>query len=320
MIHSPQSAVAGPLAAGPGDSISVLGSPVLFGALCGTGVAIGILLLAAAWRRPDPDDSDPVDAAGTQSSPRPGGRDRLRWAACAAAGVLVGVTTGWLVAGVLAAIGAATLPALLGPDRGHAARMARTEAVATWTESLRDTLSAAAGLQQALAATAGIAPAPIRPYTRAMAARLAAGQRPAEALSRLAAELADPVADRVAAALIMAADRHGQHLTELLGSLAVAARGQAAVQARIAASRARIRTAVRVICGATLGFIATLVVTNRAYLDPYDTLIGQLILAVVGGLFAVAFVWLGRLARGADSPRLLTNPAALAGHRGGVRG
>ena len=70
------------------------------------------------------------------------------------------------------------LPRVLGRDPEHARRVARIEAVATWTEMLRDTLSAAAGLEQAILATAPLAPVAIRGEITELAARSAWTRRP----------------------------------------------------------------------------------------------------------------------------------------------
>ena len=45
---------------------------------------------------------------------------------------------------------------------------------------------------------------------------------------------------------------------------------------------------------------------NRGYLAPYDTAVGQLVLVLVGGLFAAAFVWLARMTRPASVDRFLS--------------
>jgi hypothetical protein len=66
-----------------------------------------------------------------------------------------------------------------------------------------------------------------------------------------------------------------------------------------------------VIVGATLAMAAGLVVLNRAYLDPYDTPAGQVMLVAVGGLFAGSFVWLARAARPSQPERFLVNLASL---------
>ncbi|GAB3454493.1 type II secretion system F family protein [Actinophytocola sediminis] len=74
---------------------------------------------------------------------------------------------------------------------------------------------------------------------------------------------------------------------------------------RVDASRARVRTSVRIITGATLGFAGLLVVLNRDYLVAYDTATGQLVLLAVGGLFTLGFLALTTIAAFTEPPRLL---------------
>src|SRR6202012_225552 len=89
-------------------------------------------------------------------------RRLLHLGAAAVAGVLAAAITGWLVAAILAAAAAWTLPRALGRDRDAATRVARFEAIAGGAEMLRDPLAAAAGLEQAITVTAPLAPVAIR--------------------------------------------------------------------------------------------------------------------------------------------------------------
>src|SRR5688500_10403927 len=63
------------------------------------------------------------------------------------AALLVGVITGWIAAAVLAGLGVALLPRILQAGAEQRARLDRIEAIASWTEMLRDTLVAASGLE-----------------------------------------------------------------------------------------------------------------------------------------------------------------------------
>ena len=65
-------------------------------------------------------------------------------------------------------------PEAVPPDVEPAA-IARIEAIAMWTEMLHGTLTASAGLGQAIIATAPLAPPPIRPATARLSARLTGG-------------------------------------------------------------------------------------------------------------------------------------------------
>jgi Flp pilus assembly protein TadB len=232
--------------------------------------------------------------------------------AAACAGLLALVLTGWPVAAPLAALAAWTLPGLLGRDRGHERAVARIEAIATWTEQLRDTLAAAAGLEQALLATAATAPQAIRGQIAACVDRIRRGQRLTDALHELAEDLADPLGDLVVIALLGAAGRQSGRLADLLAGLARSAREQALMRARTASSRARIRTSVRIVVATTLGMAAGLIVLNRPYLQPFDTAMGQLLLLAVGTLFATAFAWLRRISTFTEPARLLAPPTLEA--------
>lgn len=282
-------------------------------ALLGAGVGLGVLVLAWGWRG-DLAGSRRQRVVRARRGGRVGARLTARLALAGGAGILAGLATGWPVAALLVAAGVWAAPATLGPDRDAARRLARIEAVAGWAEQLRDTLTAAAGLEQAVIATAATAPAPIRAEVGALASRLEYGQPLASGLRQLANDLADSTADLVVAALLLAAEYQARHLAELLGSLAGAARDQARMRLRIGAGRARTRTSMRVVVITTLGLACGLVVLNHGYLAPYGHPVGQLVLLVVGGLFAVGFWWLQRLARIAEPDRVL----ARLGEPGGL--
>ena len=278
-------------------------------ALCGAGVGLGLLLVIAGLRG--------IDLPGpTRASARPKvERANLRIGLAVGAAVVVGAATGWPVGALLAALAGWGAPGLLIGAKGGSVAVARIEAIAGWAEMLRDTMAGAAGLEQAIVATATVAPLPIRAEVVTLAVRLE-GERLAPALRAFADEVADPTCDLVVAALILAAEHQAPRLGELLGSLAQAARDQATMRLRVEAGRARTRTSVRVIVGATGGLALGLAVLNRGYLAPYDSAVGQLVLLLVGGVFAAAFMWLAKMTRPASVERFLGNGAALAGRDG----
>jgi hypothetical protein len=274
-------------------------------ALCGTGVGLGLVLVTAGWRGVDlPHPTRPLDRRRVE-------RVNLRLGLAAGAAVVVGAATGWPVGAVLAALAGWGALSLLGGARRHQAAVGRIEAVAGWAEMLRDTMAGSAGLEQAIIATATLAPLPIRAAVATLAVRLE-GERLAPALRAFADDVADPTCDLVVAALVLAAEHQAQRLGELLGSLAAAARDQATMRLRVEAGRARTRTSVKVIVGATGALVLGLALFNRGYLAPYDTATGQLVLALVGGVFALAFVWLARMTRPATVERFLTGAEQFA--------
>ena len=275
-----------------------MGAVTALAGLLGAGVGLGVVLAWAGWRgvsfpRPRRDPLRPRAERAT-----------LRLGLAAGGAVLVGAVTGWPVGALLAGLAGWGLPGLLGGTKGRGEQLARIEAVAAWAEMLRDTMAGAAGLEQAIVATAAVAPLAIRAEVATLAVRLD-GERLAPALRGFADEMGDPTLDLVVAALVLAAEHQASRLGELLGSLAQAARDQATMRLRVEAGRARSRTSVKVVVGVTVGLALGLVVLNRGYLAPYSSALGQLVLLLVGAMFAGAFVWLSRMTRPTAPERFL---------------
>lgn len=283
---------------------------MLFG-LLGAGLAAGVLLVIAGWRGRPVGETEPRrrDVRAPQLDQRTLGRAAL----AVLVGFGVGMFTGWVVGGVLSLLAVLGLPRILGSNAGHQRQLERIEAIASWTEMLRDTLVAAAGLEQAILATASTCPEPIRDEVTELAVRLERGERLGPGLRDLADLLHDPTADLVISALVLASEHQARQLADLLGELAVEAREQATMRMRVDAGRARSRTSVRVIVITTLLFAAGLVVFNRDYLRPFDSAFGQLVLLLVGALFAMAFAWLTKIAQFRESERFLTDLSAAKG-------
>ncbi|MET9225591.1 type II secretion system F family protein [Lentzea sp. NPDC003310] len=270
-------------------------------ALLAAGAAAGVLLVVIGLR------------GRLEGEVRPAGRtvhfDQTiagRLAIALLVGTGTGMFTGWVVGAVLSAAAVLGLPRILASNADHQRQLERIEAIAGWTEMLRDTLMAAAGLEQAIIATASTCPDPVRDEITALAVRLERGERLASCLRELAEQLRDPTADLVISALVLASDHQARQLADLLGELAVEAREQATMRMRVDAGRARSRTSVRVIVVTTLVFAAGLVLFNRDYLSPFDSPVGQLALLVVGALFATAFAWMAKISRFREPDRFLT--------------
>ncbi|MCM3883131.1 type II secretion system F family protein [Frankia sp. R82] len=291
----------------------------LFG-LFGLGIGTGLFLIFYGWRGVANDDVRP---RSVRTLPLPWRTDPRfgRWAAASiVAGIVAGMVTGWIVGGLLTALAVYGLPRMLGPDRAQARHVARTQSIAVWAEQLRDTLAAAAGLEQAILATAPAAPTAIRVDVAALAARVERRERLAPALRGLADDLNDPLADLVLGALILASEHQARQLSALLGQLAATARAQVDMLGRIEVGRARTRTTMRVVVVTSMVFAGGLVVFDRAFLAPYSSATGQLVLLCVGAIFIAGFVWLKRMSHINTPARFLVGdepatPAPAAAER-----
>ncbi len=107
------------------------------------------------------------------------------------------------------------------------------------------------------------------------------------ALTAFGEDLAHPSGDLVVAALTIAARTEASDLSSLLSRLAEAIRGEARMRIRVEVGRTQVRTASKVIVGVVGATIALLAVLNREYLAAYASPGGQIVLLIVGGVFAL---------------------------------
>jgi Flp pilus assembly protein TadB len=258
---------------------------VLMAALC-AGVALGLLLIIQGLRGNrilPPVTSVFPDGTTTATA--------TAWTLTAAvAGSITLAYTRWpgAAAGVAALV--AGFPWFFGGGGASKREIERTQAIATWTEMIRDNLAGAAGLEQALLATTDSAPAPIAQEVKAFGNRLE-GRPLADALSLLGRDLQHPAADLVVVTLANAARVEGRDLGSLLTRLSESIRADVRMRLRIEVGRARIRTSSKIVLGVTLATVALVYFLSRDLLAIYDTGEGQLWLLATFGLFLAA-LWL----------------------------
>lgn len=224
-------------------------------------------------------------------------------------GVGAFVVSGWPVAGVGGAILGWVVPSGIRAGGRHQRELELVEAIATWAEQLRDTISAASGLEHAIGATAPLAPAAIAGPVQRLAARVEY-ERLDDGLRRFADEVSHPMADFVVAALVTASQHQARELGSLLGHLSACARDDATMRTRVWVGRARTRSAVRIIVGVVLVFVAGLLAFDREYLAPYDSPAGQAVLALVMAMFGGSFVAMEAMGRVAVPERFVGRRAA----------
>ncbi len=244
------------------------------------GVGLGVLLVIQGLR------GRPILPASMLDLRAAASGERLVWIAGGlTASALVLVITGWPVAAAAALILVIAGPRLLGGQQDREGAIARTQAVATWTEMIRDNMAGAAGLEQALIATAALAPAPIATEVRRFASRLD-DMALSEALAMLGDDLNHPSADFVVAALANTVRMESRDLGSLLSRLAESIRGDVRMRLRVEVGRARIRMSSRIVMAVTVFVVGFLFVFSRPLLSVYDSPVGQLWLLLILGVFA----------------------------------
>jgi Flp pilus assembly protein TadB len=234
-----------------------------------------------------------------------------------AVGIGVLVLTRWVVLAAALGFLAASWRKVFGGAAEERAGIGRLDALASWTESLRDTIAGAVGLEQAIPATAATSAPAIRPALNLLVDRLRIREPLPDALMRFADDLNDPSADLIVGSLVLNARLRGPGLRDVLTALGASAREELDMRRRIEASRKSTRRSVQIVVGVTLGVAAMLILLNRRYVAPYGTIVGQVVLLVVVALFAGGVLWLRRLAHVEMPSRFLVGgPAAIGGVAG----
>ncbi|HEX6469077.1 MAG TPA: type II secretion system F family protein [Streptosporangiaceae bacterium] len=262
--------------------------------LAGAAVGGGALLLVLAVR------GLPVRPGAARAKRR---REDLlrslttRGAIAVVAGALVLIVTRWPVAAVGAGLLVIGWRGIAGGTAEERKAMARLEALAAWTESLRDTIAGAVGLEQAIPSSLRAAAPALQPPLRTLVDRLHTRMAMPDALRRFADDLDDPSADLVIGALILNAKLRGPGLRDMLGALSTSARAELDMRRRVEGTRRTTRFSVLVVVCFSVGVALLLALTNRTYVRPYDGFTGQVVLSAVVALYALGFIWLRRLAR-----------------------
>jgi hypothetical protein len=221
------------------------------------------------------------------------------------AGLAAFVATGWPALGIAVALGLAVVPGVGRRPVRQRDERELVEAVATWTEQIRDTLSGAHGLEEAIIAASRQAPGVIKEAVHRLTAYMAYG-RLEDGLRRFAVEVDHPTADFVVAALSTANQFQARDITILLTHVAQCARDESRMRSRVWVSRARTRSAIRIISVVVVTFTAGLMIFNRQYLEPYSSVEGQIVLGVVLGVFALALVLMHKMSTIAMPQRFIS--------------
>ena len=271
--------------------------------LAGASFGGGLLLLVLAVR------GVPARDPGTPSLWRRGVRSSAalgtRLGAAVGVGLLVLVVTRWPVAAVAIGLLVAYWDRIAGGGGEERLAILRLEGLAVWTESLRDTIAGAVGLEQAIPSSVEATPAVLRPPLNLLVDRLRIREPLPDALLAFAEDLDDPSADTVVAALVLNARLRGPGLRDVLTALAVSTREELDMRRRVEASRRSVRRSVRLILAIVLSVAGAMTLLNGTYVSSYDGVLGQLVLLVVCLLFLSGLLWLRRLARPAQVERIL---------------
>ena len=232
-----------------------------------------------------------------------------RTVAAVALGLAVLLVTRWVALSVGLGLLVVAWGPLFGGGRAASRAVTRLEALAVWTEAVRDLTASGIALAQALPAAAASAPPAVAEPVARLADRLRVREPVESALARFADELDDPAGDLVVAALTLNARVQGGQLRQVLTALTRSIRAELEVRRRVEAERRSTRRGAAAVAGITVVMAVGLFTLNRAYVQPFDSPTGQVVLGVVVALFASGFWALSRLSAFQTAGRFLA-PAA----------
>ncbi|MDN5893313.1 MAG: hypothetical protein L0H93_04745, partial [Nocardioides sp.] len=210
---------------------------------------------------------------------------------------------------VLAVIAGAAVvlwPLIVGGGKVERATLAKLDALAQWTESLRDLAQKGAGLESVIPKTIPTASDVLAPPLRHLSFRLSVRVPLPEALSLFADEVDDAGADLVVAALALSARQRKGQLSRVLSALSSALRDELEARTKIMRERNVVRREAAQVAGlsAVLVFGATLFAPPA--LPGPASVASDVLPFVLAGAFFFVFSRVRKLAEPEAEPRFLS--------------
>jgi len=225
----------------------------------------------------------------------------------AAVGLVVVLVTRNLVFGVIVGAGVVLWPMVVGGGKAERAALAKLEALAQWTEALRDLAQKGSGLESVIPRTVDTASDVLVGPLRLMSRRLSVKVPLPEALSLFADEVDDASADTVVAALALSARQRRGRLSDVLGTLSEALRDELEQRTKVMRERNVIRREAAQVAVLT----GVLVVGASLFAPPSLPVEGGSAAQVLPLVLAIAFVFVfsrvRKLAEPEPQPRFLSS-------------
>lgn len=211
------------------------------------------------------------------------------------AAIVLVVSSTWSLAGAFGLF-AGFAPRALVVRRAHRRVHDLRELWPDVVDNLGSAVRAGMSLPEGVASLAQRGPVPLRPAFGRFGEDYRATGSFSTCLDRLAAELADPVADRIIEALRMAREVGGTDLGRLLRTLSQFLREDARVRAELETRQSWTVNAARLALAAPW-LVLLLLATRTSTVRAYDRPTGVIVLAAGGGLSVVAYILMKRLGR-----------------------
>lgn len=275
-------------------------------ALGGVICVAGLAMLGAWARGLSPSRKTvPTSKSGSATARR---RRLMMVVGSAVAGLATWAITGWPVLGLGAAAAVIGLPPVVLVGRRNERAIARLQALEEWTRRLADSLAAGVAPTAAVVRSAERAPLLIRPEVRQLASRLATSRWDKRAALRAFADrMDDATADLVVHALdVTLSSRSSTQLSVVLLGAANDTAAEVEHRREVETARSSPRAESMVLVLLSMVVIVVVLVFNifdvRA---AYNTPMGQVALALILVMTALALYLIVRFSRGESRPRLI---------------
>ena len=219
------------------------------------------------------------------------------------AGFVLAALTGWVIALGLAPLLALGLPYLLVVPKPRDVEL--MEALDRWVRSLAATLATGKSVTDAIRVSRRTAPPLIADEIGTLVLRLNNRWGTDDALRRFADELDSADADGVVAALMLAARRGANGASLTLQALADSLQAQLRSRRVIEVERSKPYVVVRQVTVISLVTLAGVYLLAPGFFAPYQTPLGQVILAVLLVLYLASLILMRRKAQQAPRARIL---------------
>lgn len=279
----------------------------LLASVCAALVLGGLLLIVdGAMKRPPAPPKPPARQRNRRR--RLTGPQKAMGAVAAVAGLVIAITTGFVLAVVILPVAVLLLPTLLS-DGGTSRTIKRLEAIEDWSRHMAGRLGVGRMLEDAIMNSMATVKPAIEPEVRKLVARLRAQWPLEKALDAFGDDLNDAVGDQLVASLKMAANRNNSAglqavLAEVADSIAISVSHRRMVDSE----HSKVRQTVRLVTAFTLAVIG--ITTLTGWMAPYGTPLGQAIFAVLVSAYIACLLWIRRTSQLPPPPRILTRKEA----------
>lgn len=228
---------------------------------------------------------------------------RMRAAIGAGSGLLVTLFTGFVPALVLLPALVWVLPELLrDPPQPE---LELLEGLDRWVRVLAASVGTGKSIGDAIRSSRAQVPARLSGPVVGLITRIDERWTPHDALQQMADEVDSADADAVLAALILVDERGGVGASATLDALSDSLQDRLRAMREISAERAKPQVVVRQVTMITLVALGVSLLVAPDYFAPFGTLIGQLLMLLLGSAYLASLIALRRIATPRHRERIL---------------